>query len=193
MRKHNFAGHVNIITPQPREVVHSARLPWSVVVVGLSTLVVEKLLDPRGAGMYLYLHNPRQGEPSAQTQVTRSQDRCPAKRRRSQPPPRGRQRRDLRRQRLLRPRDLVQVRYENGTACAHRRPTHRRDSNALRRVPAHLLQAQCRVRARGHLWPFAQESAVPRVATNYVQRSSRRCGRRARRTPPWMPPRSWNS
>jgi transposase len=72
MRKHNFAGHVNIITPQPREVVHSARLPWSVVVVGLSTLVVEKLLDPRGAGMYLYLHNPRQGEPSAQTDALRS-------------------------------------------------------------------------------------------------------------------------
>jgi len=43
MRKHNFAGHVNIITPQPREVVHSARLPWSVVVVGLSTLVVGKV------------------------------------------------------------------------------------------------------------------------------------------------------
>jgi len=55
-------------------------------------------------------------------------------------------------------RDLVQVRYEMVRACAHRRPTHRRDSNALRRVPAHLLQAQCRVRARGHLWPFAQEA-----------------------------------
>jgi len=30
----------------------------------------------------------------------------------------------------------VQVRYEMVRRCAHRRPTHRRDSNALRRVPA---------------------------------------------------------
>jgi len=68
------------------------------------------------------------------------------------------------------------------------------DSNQrYRRVPAHLLQAQCRVRAREASVAFAQEARSQGWPTNYVQRSSRRCGRRARRTPPWMPPRSWNS
>jgi len=84
--------------------------------------------------------------------------RCPTQRRRPQSPPRGRQRRDLRKQRLLRPPRPRAGALRNGAARAHRRPTHRRNSDALRRVAADLLQAQCRVRARGHLWPAAQEA-----------------------------------
>lgn len=86
MRKRNYAGHVNIITPRPHGTTRSVRPPFGTASVAKKTLTVKELLVTFGVWMYFYLHIPRQGEPRAQAQVTRPQNRRPATRRRSQSP-----------------------------------------------------------------------------------------------------------
>jgi hypothetical protein len=51
MRKHNFAGSVNTITPHPREAVRSVRLSISVLGLVAANIAVKELLDPQGVGM----------------------------------------------------------------------------------------------------------------------------------------------
>ena len=89
-------------------------------------------------------------------------------------------------------RDLVQVRYEMVRRVrTDGRPLAETATRfGVSRPTYYKLSAEFE---REGICGLCPRSAVPRVATNYVQRSSRRCGRRARRTPPWMPPRSWNS
>jgi len=104
MRKHNFAGHVNInYAAQHVRWSTRARLRVEAWLSSDCRLCSGKLLDPRGAGMYLYLHNrakespvPRPKSPDPKTDALRSVGALN--------PTRGRQRREIfGRQRLLRP------------------------------------------------------------------------------------------
>jgi len=154
------------------------------------SLVVEKLLD-RGAQDYLYLHNPRQGEPSAQTQVTRSQDRLPCEASAlSTPTPRPSKTRSSPAATSSTAATSCRFATNGYGVCAPTGRTHRRDrqrASACPGPPTTKLSAEF-ARRRGHLVCLCAQEARPRVATNYVAEARSRPLRAAAHagTPPWM-------